>query len=118
MKTTTLALSALIFAGSLGAASYANAAATLTATNGMTVYVFDKDAGGQPSCYAMCASMWPPYVAKAGAKMHKGWSEVKRTDGSLQWAYGGKPLYFYASDKKKGDALGDGLGGVWHIVPK
>jgi predicted lipoprotein with Yx(FWY)xxD motif len=116
MKTTSLALSALLLAGSLGLASYANAATTLTAANGMTVYVFDKDVGGTPSCYAECAKTWPAYTAKAGEKIAKGWSEVKRTDGSLQWAYDAKPLYFYAPDKKKGDMLGDGIGGIWHIV--
>jgi predicted lipoprotein with Yx(FWY)xxD motif len=116
MKTTMLALSALLLAGSLGVVSYANAATTLTAQNGMTVYVFDKDVGGKPSCYADCAKTWPAYLAKTGEKMSKGWSEVKRTDGSSQWAYDGKPLYFYAPDKKKGDKLGDGIGGIWHIV--
>ena len=116
MKMTTLALSALLVAGSLGAVSYADAATMLTAKNGMTVYVFDKDVGGKPSCYDACAKTWPPYVAKAGEKMGEGWTEIKRTDGSSQWAYDGKPLYFYAADKKKGDKLGDGFGGIWHIV--
>jgi predicted lipoprotein with Yx(FWY)xxD motif len=116
MKTTTLALSALLLTGSLGVVSYANAATTLTAQNGMTVYVFDKDVGGKPSCDADCAKTWPPYLSKTGEKMGEGWSEVKRTDGSSQWAYDGKPLYFYAPDKKKGDVQGDGIGGVWHII--
>ncbi len=34
-----------------------------------------------------------------------------RTNGSLQWTYGGKPLYLYS-----GDMTGDGFGGVWHVV--
>ena len=41
---------------------------------------------------------------------------MKRKDGRLQSTYDGKPLYFYAGDKKKGDKTGDGIGGVWHIV--
>jgi hypothetical protein len=48
--------------------------------------------------------------------MGKDWATVKRKDGSLQWTYDGKPLYFYSTDKKKGDKTGDGIGGVWHIV--
>jgi predicted lipoprotein with Yx(FWY)xxD motif len=94
----------------------ANAATVLTAKNGMTIYVFDKDVGGKPSCYGGCAAKWPPYAAKATEKMGEGWATVKRTDGSLQWTYDGKPVYFYASDKKKGDKTGDGVGGVWHII--
>jgi predicted lipoprotein with Yx(FWY)xxD motif len=41
---------------------------------------------------------------------------VTRASWRSQWAYDGKPLYFYAGDKKKGDMAGDGKGGVWHIV--
>jgi len=41
---------------------------------------------------------------------------VKRKDSSLQWAYDGKPLYFYAGEQKKGDKTGNGIGGIWHIV--
>jgi len=88
----------------------------LAAKNGMTLYVFDKDHGGTSSCYDDCAKKWPPYFAKKGEKMMKDWTMVKRKDGKLQWAYDGKPLYFYADDKKKGDKTGDGLGGVWHVV--
>ncbi|WP_454818524.1 hypothetical protein [Labrys neptuniae] len=48
--------------------------------------------------------------------MGEGWAAVKRADGSLQWSYDGKPVYFYAPDKKKGDKTGDGIGGVWHVI--
>jgi predicted lipoprotein with Yx(FWY)xxD motif len=41
---------------------------------------------------------------------------TKGRGGTMQWAYDGKPLYFYADDKKKGETAGDGKGGVWHIV--
>jgi predicted lipoprotein with Yx(FWY)xxD motif len=101
---------ALLMAGS------AAAAGMVTAKNGMTLYTFDKDAGGMPSCYADCAKKWPPYLGMAHAKSAKGWTMVKRTGGKMQWVYDGKPVYMYAGDKKKGDMTGDGIGGVWHIV--
>jgi predicted lipoprotein with Yx(FWY)xxD motif len=88
----------------------------LTAENGMTLYVFDKDTGGVSACYDDCATNWPPYVAKEGDAAKKDWTMVKRKDGSLQWAYDGKPLYFFVKDAKKGDKAGDGMGGVWHVV--
>ncbi|MGJ4860630.1 hypothetical protein AB4037_32645 [Labrys sp. KB_33_2] len=113
---TLLALATSLLMLSLPLAPEASAATTLTARNGMTIYVFDKDTGGKPSCYGGCAAKWPPYVAKAGEKMGEGWAAVKRTDGSLQWSYDGKPVYFYAPDKKKGDKTGDGIGGVWHVI--
>ena len=83
---------------------------------GRTLYAFEKDSGGKPTCYADCAKMWPAYVSKGDEKKGEGWATVKRTDGAMQWTYDGKPLYFYAPDKKKGDAMGDGVGGVWHII--
>ena len=88
----------------------------LTDANGMTLYSFDKDKGSVSDCYGDCAAKWPPYLGKAADKMTEGWTLVDRTDGSKQWAYDGKPMYYFAGDKKKGDAAGDGLGGVWHVI--
>jgi predicted lipoprotein with Yx(FWY)xxD motif len=115
MRTKTFAiLSSLAFTVLSPVA--ADAASMLTAKNGQTLYTFDKDSGGASACYQDCAKKWPPYEAKAGEKMGEGWTVVKRKDGQSQWAYDGKPMYFYADDKNKGDALGDGKGGVWHVV--
>jgi predicted lipoprotein with Yx(FWY)xxD motif len=112
-----LAVGTVLLAGTFVTSLAAGAATTLTAQDGRTVYVFDKDANGTPSCYDACAHKWPPYLAKGrGKKMPEGWAIVKRKDGSPQWTYDGKPLYFYSGDKKKGDKTGDGVGGVWHIV--
>jgi predicted lipoprotein with Yx(FWY)xxD motif len=44
------ALGALLLAGTFVMSLSANAATVLTAKNGMTVYVFDKDEGGKPTC--------------------------------------------------------------------
>jgi predicted lipoprotein with Yx(FWY)xxD motif len=107
---------ALLFTAALLPTVPASAASMVTAENGMTVYVFDKDAGGVSACYDACAKTWPAYTAKDGAKKAEGWATAKRKDGAMQWTYDGKPLYFYAPDKKKGDMAGDGIGGIWHIV--
>ena len=89
----------------------------LTAKNGMTLYIFDKDKGGVSSCYDQCATNWPPYLGKEGDAMEKDWALAKRTDGTMQWTYDGKPVYFFKDDKKAGDAKGDGKGnGRWHVV--
>jgi predicted lipoprotein with Yx(FWY)xxD motif len=94
----------------------AQAEGLLADDKGMTLYVFDKDVGGVPSCYDTCAAKWPPYLGAADAKMAEGWTLVDRTDGTKQWAYDGKPVYFFAGDMKAGDAMGDGLGEVWHVI--
>ena len=50
------------------------------------------------------------------AKDSGNWTVVVRDDGAKQWAYKGKPLYFWKDDKKAGDAEGDGRNNVWHIA--
>ena len=115
MKSTKLVsvLTALVWAGS---SFTANAAGMLADAKGMTLYTFDKDKGGGSACYDACAAKWPAYLGKAGEAMTEGWTLVDRTDGTKQWAYDGKPVYYFAGDKKKGDAMGDGLGGIWHVI--
>ncbi|TYL49444.1 hypothetical protein FXV75_09200 [Marinomonas sp. IMCC 4694] len=91
----------------------------MTDKSGMTLYTFDKDAGGQSNCYDGCAVKWPPFVAQPGDTLIKGLGLTERKDGAMQWTYKNQPLYTWFGDKKKGDRLGDGLGnGVWHVAEK
>lgn len=123
MSTKNIVLS-LSLAALLGAcASLAPAPATavngaLVGPNQMTLYTFDKDAAGSGKsvCNGTCASNWPPLVAAADAKPNGDWSVLTRDDGSRQWAYKGKPLYFWAKDQKPGDRSGDGFNKVWHLA--
>jgi predicted lipoprotein with Yx(FWY)xxD motif len=110
MTRTALVLSAFVLSAA-GAQ-----AAPLAAQNGMTLYIFDKDKGDQSVCYDDCAVNWPPYVGTAADKMPDDWKLVQRTDGTMQWTYDGKPVYFFKGDAAKGDAKGDGKGGIWHVI--
>lgn len=87
-----------------------------TDANGMTLYTFDKDEGGMSACYDQCATAWPPFMAAEGAMAEGEWTLVERTDGSMQWAYDGKPLYTFIEDKAAGDMTGEGKGGTWHVA--
>ena len=107
---------ACVFAVALLGSTVTAMAGMVADAKGMTLYIFDKDAGGNSACYDTCATKWPPYLGKADAKLTEGWTLVDRTDGTKQWAYDGKRMYFFAGDKAKGDMAGDGLGGVWHVV--
>ena len=69
-----------------------------------------------PSCYDSCAKQWPPYLATGSENVGEGWATVKRKDGSMQLTYHNRPLYFYADDKKPGDANGDRVGRIWRTV--
>ena len=90
---------------------------TFVDAKGMTLYTFDKDAGGKSMCNGPCATNWPPLAAPADAKPAGDMTIVTRDDGSKMWAYKGKPVYTFAKDTKPGDTTGDGfLNGAWHIA--
>ncbi len=91
---------------------------TLVGPNSMTLYVFDKDAAGSGKsvCNGPCAANWPPLMADASAKPSGDFSVITRDDGARQWAYKGKPLYYWAKDQKPGDKTGDGVNNVWHVA--
>jgi predicted lipoprotein with Yx(FWY)xxD motif len=119
-RATTAALFVLAIAA-LPAATMAQAPAkmtdgVLTNSAGMTLYTFDKDAGGKSTCNGPCAANWPPLMAAADAKAGGDWSIVTRDDGAKQWAYRGKPVYLWSKDQKPGDKTGDGFNSVWHVV--
>ena len=105
-----------VFAMALMGSTVAAMAGMVADAKGMTLYTFDKDAGGASVCYDACATKWPPYLGKADAKLTEGWTLVDRKDGAKQWAYDGKPVYYFEGDKAKGDMKGDAIGGVWHVI--
>lgn len=126
-KTLALtAVSAILFLGTSIASSQIAAPAkiadtakgkTLVDTDGMTLYIFDRDTTpGKSACNGKCANNWPPFTAAADAKTTGDWTVVVRDDGSKQWAYKKKPLYKWMDDQKPGDVDGDGRNNVWHIA--
>lgn len=88
-----------------------------TDAKGMTLYTFDNDKEPNKSaCAGNCLNNWPVLKAEAADKDMGDWKVITRDDGSKQWAYKGKPLYYFAMDKAAGDKVGDGRGMVWHIA--
>jgi predicted lipoprotein with Yx(FWY)xxD motif len=92
----------------------------LTTFDGYTLYTFDSDTGGTPTCLDACANTWPPMVSQGDPTGGDGVSGtldlVERPDGIMQVTYDGTPLYMYSGDPSPGDTNGDGFGGVWHVV--
>jgi predicted lipoprotein with Yx(FWY)xxD motif len=85
---------------------------------GMTLYIFDKDKeAGKSACNGGCANLWAPFAPEAGqAKATEPLSIITRDDGTKQYAYKGKPLYYYDKDSKAGDTRGDAVGKVWWVA--
>jgi predicted lipoprotein with Yx(FWY)xxD motif len=90
---------------------------------GFVLYAFTRDGTGKSRCYGACAAAWPPYLVKApkagpGAKQSL-LGTTRRTDGALQVTYAGRPLYYYAGDRRPGQILCQNVteyGGAWLIV--
>lgn len=122
MKLRLLAATAVVLLASACAstppAPAQVAGGVLVGANGMTLYTFDRDAAGSGKsvCNGPCATNWPPLMAAADAKASGDWSVITRDDGKAQWAYKGKPLYFWAKDQKPGDRTGDGFNKVWQLA--
>lgn len=81
---------------------------------GLALYTYDKDTEkGKSACYDACTALWKPAIAPKGTKTMGPWSTIKRTDGSIQWTFQGKPLYTYDHDTKIGEKRGDGVDNLW-----
>jgi predicted lipoprotein with Yx(FWY)xxD motif len=91
---------------------------------GFVLYAFTHDRAGRSTCSGACARAWPPYLARGTVRAGAGARQsliatVRRADGSRQVTYAGRPLYYYAGDRKPGQILCQDVsefGGLWLIV--
>lgn len=88
----------------------------LVEQGGRGLYTFSDDVPGQSRCDPKCERLWPPLYAEPDAKPHGPFTIARSRDGRPMWAWQGKPLYRWLSDRKRGDAGGDGVADVWHLV--
>lgn len=89
----------------------------MTDLKGMTLYTFAKDKVGTSNCTGACLQAWPAYAAPSQTNnLPANISILKRSDGSLQYAWKGMPLYFYAKDEDSGDTYGNGINGLWSVI--
>lgn len=113
----------------------AEAAATLTVRSsqygrivfdgrGRALYAFTRDKGGRSACSGACAAAWPPYIVSGKLTAGKGtkrslFGTTRRSDGSRQLTYRGRPLYYYVGDRQPGQVLCQNVfefGGLWLVV--
>ena len=96
----------------------------LVDSDGMTLYDFHKDKGGESSCYGACAQAWPPLLTEGEPQVGNGTSASKlgtteRKDGTTQVTYAGHPLYTFAQDQQPGEANGNDVsafGAEWYAL--
>jgi predicted lipoprotein with Yx(FWY)xxD motif len=106
----------------LAVAQDATHGAILTDAEGKTLYLFTPDTTpGESACYEQCAENWPPLTPADSMSLPAGvpgeLGTIDRTDGSKQVTYNDIPLYYYVADQAAGDVNGQGVGGIWFVVP-
>jgi predicted lipoprotein with Yx(FWY)xxD motif len=94
-------------------------------SHGMTLYELKPETTRHLLCKtSQCFGFWPPLKTSKKATLSKA-SEISGKLGKLhragfyQVTLDGRPLYHFSLDKKKGQAVGQGIktfGGTWHVV--
>jgi len=91
----------------------------LTGEDGKTLYVFTADSANKATCTGTCGTNWPAFTLDTGESVKAGdgvtgtLTTFSNTDGKMQVAINGLPLYYFAKDAKAGDTNGQGIGGKW-----
>ncbi len=99
-----------------------SAGTVLASVRGLTLYYYSKDrpGSGKSACSAACIAAWPalayPVRAPAGAHLPGKIGYIVRPSGFRQVTINGYPIYKYAGDKAPGQAKGNGIGRVWHVI--
>ena len=109
-------LAALFGAAAVQANPTIETSGVLSSRDGRALYTFDKDSAGKSNCTGGCLASWPAFTVGNASLAGGDFSVVVRDDGTQQWAFQGKPLYFFAGDTRPGEINGDNQGGVWHAL--
>jgi predicted lipoprotein with Yx(FWY)xxD motif len=78
------------------------------------VYSYSKDSSSTSACTGSCAVAWPPVLTDGSAGVESPLSAgkvgtLRRSDGTQQVTYDGKPLYFYSRETPTKVVADDGL---------
>jgi predicted lipoprotein with Yx(FWY)xxD motif len=93
----------------------------LAGEGGKTLYLFEADKNGKPTCSGDCAAAWPPAMASGNPTVSGDavQSKVGTVSGTKQLTYAGHPLYYYVKDTDAEDVYGNGVdsfGAEWYAL--
>ena len=94
----------------------------LATSTGRTIYWYGGDikGSGESTCSGSCLTTWPAVtgtpVAAPGVRLAGQLGTITRPGGVVQASYNGYPLYTYGQDMAAGQASGNGVTGVWHVI--
>jgi len=109
----------------VGSSQHGSLGTILIDQSGMTLYRYSPDGTGKPTCTGACAVVWPPLIVQASSTHVVGTTgvatselgTVARPGGMLQVTFEGMPLYRFSGDTKSGDTNGQGVDGIWFVIP-
>lgn len=91
----------------------------LADAKGRALYLYDGDTAGSGTsrCTGDCASNWPPYLSGTTTRtdLPANITIITRQDRSQQFAWKGKPLYYFIGDSGSGQPTGDEVNG-FHLA--
>jgi predicted lipoprotein with Yx(FWY)xxD motif len=85
---------------------------------GHTLYWLAGSTASKVVCTGKCAQIWPPLLAVGKLVTPKGLSGFSEahTALGLQVLFRGHPLFLFIKDTKPGEALGQGIKGIWWVA--
>jgi len=90
---------------------------------GQAIYAFTYDRPNRSRCYGECAHDWPPVKTVGRPRPARRvdadlLGTTRRTDGSTQVTYKGRPLYFYRNEARRQIFCQNvfSFGGRWLVV--
>lgn len=118
-STTTTTAKAAALAGTVNVGT-TDLGKVLVDTNGMTLYLYEKDSADESKCVDACAESWPPLSGSTDVGTGlESWklTTITRADGTKQLVFNGHPLYLWQGDSKAGDTTGEGVSGFYVVTP-
>ena len=108
--------SSAVAEATLSVASNAKLGQVIVDSQSRTVYLYEPDGTSATSTVpAGIKANWPPVVSSGSPVAGPGLDQSKLS-GTAQIMYNGHLLYTFVGDTKAGDAVGQGLGGVWFAL--
>jgi predicted lipoprotein with Yx(FWY)xxD motif len=109
------AAAAVLLTACAGDSATVPAKVTLTGAyatmQGQELFTFDGDAKDVPA-----GGQWVPLYGKADDRGDHDFTIVDRADGTLQWAFRGKPVYYFNGEDSARGRDASYRSGDWHRV--
>ena len=89
----------------------------LADSSGKPLYTYSQDTENTSNCTGACLTNWPVYKAtSSSASLPANVGTITRSDGTLQYTYKKKPLYYFTCDTSSG-ITGNGVDGFNIATP-